>query len=56
MKLQRKTPAELRKIFLTAHREWEAVNNPKGHASGAVKKAWDKRIRALMKLARAKDV
>jgi hypothetical protein len=41
---------ELRKIFLDRHKEWEAVNNPKGIASGEMRERWKKRIDALLAL------
>ncbi|MBM3271709.1 hypothetical protein FJY94_00260 [Candidatus Kaiserbacteria bacterium] len=45
-------PEELQQLFLKAHKEWEALNNPAGIASGKAQKAFRKRNRVLIALVR----
>lgn len=40
--------AAARKEFMSAHRAWEAVNNPNGFESGQVHTAFDVRTQALL--------
>lgn len=55
MKETQKKLDQLHLIFLEKHREWEAVNNPKGIESGEMQKKWNERIEALLNFVRTKQ-
>ena len=44
-----------RKLFALKHKEWEAVNNPKGFEAGEVHIAFDSRTVALLALVRVQE-